>query len=103
MDLAADDAMQQFSEAIGAAKMRVEGCSSFLKAAIKYDIMHFHFSLSKDCYMFKYKYNAYLLNLPTKSHHLYLNDFFLFGQVLTTYWCYVFQEYCVSDLFLQER
>ncbi|KAM7499182.1 hypothetical protein LguiA_023596 [Lonicera macranthoides] len=38
LDLAADDAMQQFSEAIGAAKTRVEGCSSFLKASIKWSI-----------------------------------------------------------------
>lgn len=30
-----DDELQQFSEALGAAKIRVEGCSSFLKAAIK--------------------------------------------------------------------
>jgi hypothetical protein len=30
-----DDEMQQISEALGAAKIRVEGCSSFLKAAMK--------------------------------------------------------------------
>lgn len=30
-----DDEMQQISEALGAAKTRVEGCSSFLKAALK--------------------------------------------------------------------
>ena len=30
-----DDEMQQISEALGAAKIRVEGCSSFLKAAIR--------------------------------------------------------------------
>ncbi|XAR56112.1 hypothetical protein NMG60_11036448 [Bertholletia excelsa] len=30
-----DDDMQKLSEALGAAKTRVEGCSSFLKAAIK--------------------------------------------------------------------
>lgn len=30
-----DDDMQKLSEAIGAAKIRVEGCSSFLKAALK--------------------------------------------------------------------
>lgn len=29
------DDMQKLSEAIGAAKIRVEGCSSFLKAALK--------------------------------------------------------------------
>lgn len=29
------DDMQQLSESIGSAKTRVEGCSSFLKAAIK--------------------------------------------------------------------
>ncbi|XP_077213780.1 golgi-to-ER traffic-like protein isoform X1 [Tasmannia lanceolata] len=31
-----DDDMQKLSEALGAAKTRVEGCSSFLKAAIKW-------------------------------------------------------------------
>ncbi|KAA8539355.1 hypothetical protein F0562_026047 [Nyssa sinensis] len=36
LDLGADDDMQQLSEALGAAKIRVEGCSSFLKAAIKW-------------------------------------------------------------------
>lgn len=35
LDLADDDDMQQLSEALGAAKTREEGCSSFLKAAIK--------------------------------------------------------------------
>lgn len=30
-----DDDMQKVSEALGAARTRVEGCSSFLKAAIK--------------------------------------------------------------------
>uniref|UniRef100_A0A5B6Z3N5 Golgi to ER traffic protein 4 n=1 Tax=Davidia involucrata TaxID=16924 RepID=A0A5B6Z3N5_DAVIN len=34
--MGADDDMQQLSEALGAAKIRVEGCSSFLKAAIKW-------------------------------------------------------------------
>ncbi|KAG8372809.1 hypothetical protein BUALT_Bualt12G0105700 [Buddleja alternifolia] len=34
LDLADDD-MQQLSEALGAAKTRAEGCSSYLKAAIK--------------------------------------------------------------------
>lgn len=38
LDLADDDAIQQLSEALGAAKIRVEGCSSFLKAAIKWSI-----------------------------------------------------------------
>ncbi|KAB1212216.1 hypothetical protein CJ030_MR5G024984 [Morella rubra] len=33
-----DDEMQQISETLGAAKMRVEGCSSFLKAAIKWSV-----------------------------------------------------------------
>ncbi|KAF5469197.1 hypothetical protein F2P56_013288 [Juglans regia] len=33
-----DDEMQQISEALGAAKTRVEGCSSFLKAAIKWSV-----------------------------------------------------------------
>lgn len=32
-----DEDMQQLSEAIGAAKIRVDGCSSFLKAAIRFD------------------------------------------------------------------
>ncbi|KAK9282621.1 hypothetical protein L1049_010839 [Liquidambar formosana] len=31
-----DDDMQQLTEALGAAKIRVDGCSSFLKAAIKW-------------------------------------------------------------------
>lgn len=31
-----DDDLQKLSEAVGAAKIRVEGCSSFLKAAIKW-------------------------------------------------------------------
>ena len=31
-----DEDMQQLSEALGAAKIRVDGCSSFLKAAIKW-------------------------------------------------------------------
>lgn len=35
LDLAEDDDMQQLSEAFAAAKIRVEACSSFLKAAIK--------------------------------------------------------------------
>lgn len=30
-----DDDVQQLSEALGAAKTRVEGCTSFLKAALK--------------------------------------------------------------------
>ncbi|XP_057981893.1 protein GET4 [Malania oleifera] len=34
--LADDDDMQQLSEALGAAKIHVEGCSSFLKAAIRW-------------------------------------------------------------------
>ncbi|KAK9154032.1 hypothetical protein Sjap_001512 [Stephania japonica] len=34
--LGVDDDMQKLSEALGAAKIRVEGCSSFLKAAIKW-------------------------------------------------------------------
>lgn len=34
-DLGDDDDVQKLSEALGAAKTRVEGCSSFLKAAIK--------------------------------------------------------------------
>lgn len=42
LDLAEDDDMQRLSEALGAAKTRAEGCSSFLKAAIKWDILlHF--------------------------------------------------------------
>ncbi|XP_057476825.1 protein GET4-like [Actinidia eriantha] len=36
LDLAADDDMQKLHEALGAAKTRVDGCSSFLKAAIKW-------------------------------------------------------------------
>uniref|UniRef100_A0A5B6Z0W7 Golgi to ER traffic protein 4 n=1 Tax=Davidia involucrata TaxID=16924 RepID=A0A5B6Z0W7_DAVIN len=36
LDMGGDDDMQQLSEALGAAKIRVEGCSSFLKAAIKW-------------------------------------------------------------------
>ncbi|KAL8511427.1 hypothetical protein ACS0TY_018002 [Phlomoides rotata] len=38
LELADDDDMQQLSEALGAAKTREEGCSSFLKAAIKWSI-----------------------------------------------------------------
>ncbi|EYU42724.1 hypothetical protein ABFS82_13G000400 [Erythranthe guttata] len=38
LDLAEDDDMQGLSEALGAAKTRAEGCSSFLKAAIKWSI-----------------------------------------------------------------
>lgn len=30
-----DDEMEQISEALGAAKIHVDGCSSFLKAALK--------------------------------------------------------------------
>lgn len=37
LELADDDDLQKLSEAIAAAKTRVEGCSSFLKAAIKLD------------------------------------------------------------------
>lgn len=33
-----DDDMQKLSEALGAAKMRVDGCSSFLRAAIRWSI-----------------------------------------------------------------
>ncbi|KAE9467137.1 hypothetical protein C3L33_00956, partial [Rhododendron williamsianum] len=36
LDLGDDDDMQKLSEALGAAKVRVECCSSFLKAAIKW-------------------------------------------------------------------
>ncbi|GMP22758.1 hypothetical protein CsSME_00000635 [Camellia sinensis var. sinensis] len=36
LDLTDDDDMQKLSEALGEAKIRVEGCSSFLKAAIKW-------------------------------------------------------------------
>lgn len=39
LDLADDDDMQQLSEALAAAKVRVEACSSFLRAAIKYDTL----------------------------------------------------------------
>lgn len=35
-NLRVDDDMQQISEALGAAKTRVEGCSSFLRAAIRW-------------------------------------------------------------------
>ncbi|GFP80543.1 golgi to er traffic protein 4 homolog [Phtheirospermum japonicum] len=38
LDLGDDDDMQRLSEALGAAKIRAEGCSSFLKAAIKWSI-----------------------------------------------------------------
>ena len=34
-DLEDDDDVHKLTEALGAAKTRVEGCSSFLKAAIK--------------------------------------------------------------------
>ncbi|XP_021897915.1 Golgi to ER traffic protein 4 homolog [Carica papaya] len=37
-DLGDDDDVQELSEALGAAKTRVEGCSSFLKAAIKWSL-----------------------------------------------------------------
>lgn len=36
-----DDDMQQLSEALGAAKTRVDGCSQFLKAAIRFDFFNF--------------------------------------------------------------
>ncbi|GJY09525.1 Golgi to ER traffic protein 4 [Tanacetum coccineum] len=36
LDLADDDAIHNLSETLGAAKIRVESCSSFLKAAIKW-------------------------------------------------------------------
>ncbi|CAA0842600.1 Unknown protein [Striga hermonthica] len=36
LDIGDDDDMQRLSEALGAAKIRAEGCSSFLKAAIKW-------------------------------------------------------------------
>lgn len=35
LDLADDDDIQRLSEALGAAKTRVDSCSSFLKNAIK--------------------------------------------------------------------
>ncbi|KAL2487647.1 hypothetical protein Fot_40939 [Forsythia ovata] len=38
LDLADDDDMQRLQEALGAAKTRVDGCSSFLKAAIRWSI-----------------------------------------------------------------
>ncbi|GAA0140073.1 hypothetical protein LIER_35183 [Lithospermum erythrorhizon] len=38
LDMAADDDMQHLSEALAAAKIRVEGCSQFLKAAIKWSV-----------------------------------------------------------------
>lgn len=41
LQLGEDDDVQQLSEALGAAKTRVEGCSSFLKAALKWDIVPF--------------------------------------------------------------
>lgn len=44
--LGEDDDMQQLSEALGAAKTRVEGCSSFLKAALKWAILHFLSNIS---------------------------------------------------------
>lgn len=34
-NLGDDDDVQELTEALGAAKTRVEGCSSFLRAAIK--------------------------------------------------------------------
>ncbi|KAL6577089.1 hypothetical protein OROMI_011365 [Orobanche minor] len=40
LDVGDDDDMQRLSEALGAAKTRAEGCSSFLKAAIKWSIEH---------------------------------------------------------------
>lgn len=39
------DDMQQLSENLGCAKIRVEGCSSFLKAAIKWDYSKFQILL----------------------------------------------------------
>lgn len=44
--LGEDDDVQQLSEALGAAKTRVEGCSSFLKAALKWVILHLLPSIS---------------------------------------------------------
>ncbi|XP_060208967.1 protein GET4-like isoform X3 [Lycium barbarum] len=38
LELADDDDLQKLSEAIAAAKTRVEGCASFLKAAIKWSV-----------------------------------------------------------------
>lgn len=38
-NLREDDDMQELTNALGAAKTRVEGCSSFLKAAIRLDSM----------------------------------------------------------------
>ncbi|XP_022156655.1 Golgi to ER traffic protein 4 homolog [Momordica charantia] len=38
LQLGEDDDVQQLSEALGAAKTRVEGCSSFLKAALKWSM-----------------------------------------------------------------
>ena len=40
-NLRVDDDMQLISEALGAAKTRVEGCSSFLKAAIRWVVRCF--------------------------------------------------------------
>ncbi|KAL5733407.1 hypothetical protein ACOSP7_032746 [Xanthoceras sorbifolium] len=37
-DLGLDDDVQELAEALGAAKIRVEGCSSFLKAAIRWSV-----------------------------------------------------------------
>ncbi|KAH7547957.1 hypothetical protein JRO89_XS14G0044300 [Xanthoceras sorbifolium] len=37
-DLGLDDDVQELAEALGAAKIRVEGCSSFLKAAIRVNL-----------------------------------------------------------------
>eukprot|EP00262_Sarcandra_glabra_P010166 TRINITY_DN250_c0_g1_i1.p1 TRINITY_DN250_c0_g1~~TRINITY_DN250_c0_g1_i1.p1 ORF type:complete len:328 (-),score=51.64 TRINITY_DN250_c0_g1_i1:132-1115(-) len=38
LQLGDDDDMQKLSEALGAAKIRVEGCSSFLKSALKWSV-----------------------------------------------------------------
>lgn len=40
-----DDEMQTISEALGAEKLCVEGCSTFLKGAIKLDFLPFLFLL----------------------------------------------------------
>ena len=42
-----DDDMQKLSEALGAAKTRVEVCSSFLKAAMKWAVLSLFSMLNK--------------------------------------------------------
>ena len=66
-----DDDLHELTEALGAAKLRVEGCSSFLKAAIKWEIIallyYWTFCFWWMLWFLKHGYNLVFLLIVTNN------------------------------------